>query len=288
MEIAGGIAVRLVLCLAALLMLLTHPQQCAYAAAGALRIWGMDVVPSLYPYMVLCRLSASLLLKTRLPPAVVVSALGLLGGSPSGAAALSVYDDADRIPSRLYRPLAVLCGGVSPMFLLQTVHCWGFDHSFCLRLLLVHAAGAFVTATLTLLHAPYSKQMGDQTHIRCVQQDAVTQSIHGILSIGACIMLFSVCAESVSIILPWMADGLRGGLLHAGLEMAGGIRKMAALMLPHSRAGVAISFSAGFSGISIIMQNYLLLDHRQTPLCWLITFALLRALLCAFFACMVF
>ena len=41
-----------------LLSLIVFPQHTSGAAASALRIWGLDVVPSLFPYRVLCRLLA--------------------------------------------------------------------------------------------------------------------------------------------------------------------------------------------------------------------------------------
>jgi len=82
------LAYSIVLC--ALLLL---PGQCAQAAADALAIWGLGVVPSLFPYMVFSRLLCEQIRNTKCPPAVVCVLLGAFGGSPSGAATICAYKD---------------------------------------------------------------------------------------------------------------------------------------------------------------------------------------------------
>lgn len=72
---------KLMLWLAILILILLMPDISSSAARSALGIWGLDVVPSLFPYMVLCRLIADRLRRTSLPAFPVIAVLGLLGGS---------------------------------------------------------------------------------------------------------------------------------------------------------------------------------------------------------------
>ena len=93
-----------------LLSLIVFPQHTSGAAASALRIWGLDVVPSLFPYMVLCRLLSSRLREHDVPAAPVAMLLGLLGGSPSGASVLAAYGS--RLSRKVLLALCALAGFV--------------------------------------------------------------------------------------------------------------------------------------------------------------------------------
>ena len=50
---------RIALCLLMMLVMLLSPQQAGDAARDALSTWALGVVPSLFPYMVLCRMLAA-------------------------------------------------------------------------------------------------------------------------------------------------------------------------------------------------------------------------------------
>lgn len=82
-------------------VMLGAPGAVTAAARDALRVWGLDVAPSLFPYMVFCRLIASRLRQSGMPAMPAAALLGMLGGSPSGAAVVSVYG-----PGREFEPPA--------------------------------------------------------------------------------------------------------------------------------------------------------------------------------------
>ena len=71
-------------------MILCFPGTTISASQSALSIWARDIVPSLFPYMVLCKMTAQRLRSARFPAAPLAALLGCMGGSPSGAAMLSV------------------------------------------------------------------------------------------------------------------------------------------------------------------------------------------------------
>ena len=101
---------RIAYCLLMMLVMLLFPGSTGEAARSALQTWVLSVVPSLFPYMVLCRMLASQLAGSRLPPALLVAALGLAGGSPSGAATLSGYARSGRLRRDALLPLFSACG----------------------------------------------------------------------------------------------------------------------------------------------------------------------------------
>ena len=81
-------------------VMLGAPGAVTEAARDALRVWGLDVAPSLFPYMVFCRLIASRLRQSGMPAMPAAALLGMLGGSPSGAAVVSVYGRAGNLSRR--------------------------------------------------------------------------------------------------------------------------------------------------------------------------------------------
>ena len=102
--------------LVVLLSLIAFPQHASGAAASALRIWGLDVVPSLFPYMVFCRMLSARLREHDVPAAPVAALLGLLGGSPSGATVIAAYGSC--LSKRALLTLCAMTGTISPMFTL--------------------------------------------------------------------------------------------------------------------------------------------------------------------------
>lgn len=82
-------------------------------------------MPSLFPYMVLCKTLSSRLKKSRIPSVPLVLTLGLLGGSPSGAAMISAASDT--MSRRQCVFLSALTGTISPMFFLSTLRTMGIQ-----------------------------------------------------------------------------------------------------------------------------------------------------------------
>ena len=95
-------------------LILRFPDLAIKSAREAIFVWGRDIVPSLFPYMVLCKTLSSRLKKSRIPSVPLVLTLGLLGGSPSGAAMISAASDT--MSRRQCVFLSALTGTISPMF----------------------------------------------------------------------------------------------------------------------------------------------------------------------------
>lgn len=259
--------------------MLLFPQLCVASAGEALRIWALDVVPSLFPYMVLCRMIAGRLSAAGIPAVLSVSVLGLLGGSPSGACALSVCAREGRLSSRALHVLAALCGTTSPMFFLGTVARWTGDAALARKLLVAHMIGAGYAALVVLaLSALHPKGLiTAKPPARADSDNPIMQSVDAVLGVGGCILFFSVLAALVSKVLPASLEPYRP-MLHAALETAGGTHALLASSRPLQTKAILCAALGAFGGFSILTQNALFLRPLGLPMRRLILYGLLRAM----------
>ena len=260
-----------------LFLLLSRPNQAASAARKALSVWGLDVAPSLFPYMVYCRFTAKALQKSGLPAAPVCTLLGLLGGSPSGAAVLAAY--APGLSRKTLLRLAALTGTLSPMFFRSTLRIWTGNAPLCRLLLAAHFFGAAFAALCAGLLPDRKIPV---SAVQTASGDALSESIQSILRVGGCIVFFSVTAAGLCSFLPGLPP-LAGALLHAVLEVSGGLHGLCQLPLSAFQRALLLSACVGFSGLSILTQNAFFLRPLGVRLRELIFLACLRALASCFF-----
>ena len=266
-----------------LLAMLAFPEHAAQAARSALTIWGLDVAPSLFPYMVLCRTLSSRLNGKRIPAHCVASALGMLGGSPSGAAALSSCAKKEKLTHERILCIAALTGTLSPMFLLSTVREWTKDGHMCRMLLAAHLLGALFAYAVTRLY------LGKPALSPCdaiadrdsgMPANPIVESVQAILSVGGCIVFFSVLASTLTVLCPGLSQGVTA-ILHAVMEAAGGMRALAFSPFERRTQAVLMAAASGFSGLSILSQNLIFLRPHGVNMRHLIALAILRAIGCA-------
>lgn len=253
--------------------LLLWPGQCAQAASEALSIWGLSVVPSLFPYMVFSRLLCAKIKNTRCPPALVCMLLGSLGGSPSGAATICAYQE--RLSERTILALSALTGTISPMFFLGTLSSFTCNPILCQNLLLAQTAGAVLAALCARLFPP--SQSLSPKHNPSDEKAPLAQSIDAVLQIGGSIICFSVVASLLSL-LP-LPKAL-APMLHALLEISGGAYAIIRFPFHKTLQAVLLAFFSGFGGLCILSQNLLFLKPLVSAPC-LLALSLLRATLSA-------
>lgn len=266
--------------LAVLILLLLFPAVCAQCAKDALIVWGMHVVPSLFPYMIFCKMLAAQLKNTSIPPVAVCIMLGMLGGSPSGAGMISSY--AHRLSPKAICCLAALTGVVSPMFFLGSVSAWTGNKLLSQKLVVSQTIGSFSLSAI-LFHLPVEKFFTYNTvfHAHDQENSVLTQCIDAILRIGSCIICFSVVAGYMEILLPAIHPKFRA-FLHGLLEISGGIHAMTNAFADSPVLDILLAFTAGFSGFSIIAQNLFFLKPLGVNLPLLSLISLSRAFLSAF------
>ena len=277
------VLMSIVLSLAVLLSLIVFPQHTSGAAASALRIWGLDVVPSLFPYMVFCRLLSVRLRERDVPAAPVAALLGLLGGSPSGASVIAAYGD--RLSRRALLALCALTGTISPMFTLGTILTWTQSAALCRLLLLCHLLGA-ACAGGVVFWACRDESPAVSSSASSPPAHPMAQSIDAILQVGGCIICYSVLASLLRL-FPLLSDGT-GAILHGLLEISGGVHALCAAAIPGKLRAVCLSALCGFSGFSILSQNHAFLAPLGVRMTQLIAFALVRALFAGCFMALLY
>ena len=258
--------------LVVLLSLIAFPQHASGAAASALRIWGLDVVPSLFPYMVFCRMLSARLREHDVPAAPVAALLGLLGGSPSGASVIAAYGS--RLSRKVLLALCALTGTISPMFTLGTVQAWTQNTVLCRLLLLCHLLGA-ACAGGVVFWACKDESPAVSASAPSAPVNPMAQSIDAILHVGGCIICYSVLASLLRL-LPMLSDST-GAVVHGLLEVSGGVHALCTAAIPGKLRAVFLSMLCGFSGFSILSQNHAFLAPLGVRMTQLIAFALLRA-----------
>lgn len=265
--------------------ILIFPGECSSAARQAMTIWGRDVVPSLFPFMVLCRMVSSKLSTLDIPASASIIVLGLIGGSPSGAAAMQAFSGHTGSSHSLKKidilPLCALTGTISPMFFLGSLSSWLGEPATSLRIMASHYGGAVMCALLLRFFIPKMRADLDTGIIEATVADdsPIRQSVDAILHVGGCIIFYSVAAAMVQILLP-LSDA-SSAAIHAFLEAAGGMHALSGLRIADNVTSVLLAFSSGFSGLSILSQNLMFVRAFGVKLRHLIAIGILRGLFSA-------
>lgn len=240
-----------------------------------MRVWAVHVIPSLFPYMIMCRLLADEMKKKNISAYLSVPILGFLGGSPSGASVLAGYGG--HIHQRKLHALCALTGTISPMFFLSTVSGWLNDPRLGKLLLLSNAFAAFISS---LVVYALSRRYSEKHSVVFKQnttasENPLLQTITAILTVGGNIVLFSVIAGYLSVI-NWIPRHIYA-LLHALLEAAGGVYALTQTPMNAQMRAVIISAATGFGGCSILFQNLSFLSSCGIKLRHLVIYGTIRA-----------
>lgn len=263
------------------------PKECSFAARQALSIWGHDVVPTLFPFMVLCRMLSTKLRTCRMPARPAVIILGLIGGSPTGAAALSLFGNSNErsgIQSSDILPLCVLTGTMGPVFFLSSLSSWLGNCRIPTLVMGAHYGGAMLSALLVGFCIPHSRRSAETTFIQTEGNDSpIMQSVDAILHVGGCIIFYSVAASMLEKLLP--RSGLFCAIVHCCLEAAGGMHALIQTGIQERILCILLACASGFSGLSILSQNLMFLSPLGVKMHHLMIFGCLRALLSALLVC---
>ena len=257
-------------------MILCFPGTTISASQSALSIWAWDIVPSLFPYMVLCKMTAQRLRSARFPAAPLAALLGCMGGSPSGAAMLSV-SSGGMAQSQLYA-LCALTGTISPMFFVGTLHAWGVAQKTCLCLLAAHGLGALSAFVCVRRLSPVREKVAARETPEKANGNPITDSVFSVLGVGGCIVFFSVAAACIRILFPFLPE-TGCAYLQSVLEIAGGMRLLIQTSSASFARDVSMAVLTGFGGLSILTQNHLFLQVCGVTQGRLLCLALLLALM---------
>ena len=258
-------------------LILSSPEHSYNAAVQAIRVWGLDVVPSLFPYMVLCQSLASQLKQKPALFSYFTPILGLLGGSPAGSAALAQTHSISCASHRRLLGLCALCGTISPMFFLGPISSWLNSHVAGRQLLAAHWIAAFLSSFCVKRFFP-DVPLEKQTYPAAQSENTnpISRSVNSVLSVGGCIVFYSAAASSVCSTLPFMSDVHRA-VLWAVAEVSGGLKALCECSLPAGTKLILCAAVSGFSGLSILTQNLVFLRPLGIRMKQLIYLGLIRA-----------
>ncbi len=246
-----------------LMLISMNPASALQAAAQSLNAWLNSVAPSLLPFLIvmpaltceetcalLSRVSGGFLRFFRLPKnAAGAILIGLLSGSPAGAAALTNVKPEKDDPDGAFVRAAWMASGASSAFLLSGIAVGMLNMPEVGIVLLRSQLGAVLLGAL-LLRPVGRGTAAFPAHAPRPQQSGVLSAMMTLLSIGGYMALFSVLARQISQII---SPELETPLL-ALMEMSGGCQSLAIFDAPLHLKLPLISAAACFGGISVCAQ----------------------------------
>lgn len=247
-----------------LLLIMYSPAAAADAAFQALRSWALSVAPSLLPFLIAvpaltseetCRLlekvSKRLLHALRLPKNCCGALLiGLLSGSPAGAAALSAIRREKDDPNGCFVRAALLSSGASCAFLLSGISV-GMLNAPETGFILLRSQLAAVFVCALLLRKIGSDRLSSACIGTAQTQSPILSAMLTLLNIGGYMTFFAVLTRQLSLLLRAAAELP----LRCVMELSLGCQSLAELNVPLDAKLPLISAVSCFGGISVYIQS---------------------------------
>jgi len=269
-------AATLTVCFLAVLLLVYEPYA-SEAVRDTLALFVHRVLPPLFPYMVIARLTVSFDLLApfgrrmrlnrlfRLPDcAASVILTGLLCGFPVGAAGACTLHEQGRISSGAAGRLTALSANAGPAFVMGTVAALWNSGRYGVFLWLVQTMSAVLIAGIaarTCRVEEPSEKTGELPAAGTFSGEmcrAVSESASACLCVCAYIVFFRVTAVLLSRLIPAMAP-----VFSVLFEFSTGCADGASI---GGYAGIFMTgFAVGSAGLSVMMQNYNFIGRRGIP-----------------------
>lgn len=270
---------RIAGCLFVMVMTFSFPQAVQSSVRDALITYAHDVIPTLYPYMVLTTTIAESLQESKHVPLWMAVLLGMLGGTPSGFSMLSFLYNQRAVNRRRLYTVSILLGTISPMFLFHTVKSWFGNKTFIILLMISHYSGAVLSSVV--IHRLMRKDTSVIKNCSSItiteKASPITSCVSSVLNIGGCLVFFSVISVLFEIVFP-TANKLWAAFIHSVLEISGGLKALSACFSDYPKiTGIIAAACCGFSGISMISQSHLFMKSFGISVTRLLLFGLLRA-----------
>ena len=258
-------------CASALFALLLIPMSASAveAAAEGLRLFALDVVPSLFPFLVCshCLLNSQTPAFGNARVRIVASPLlAALCGTPSAALMLNGYLCADAALASVY---CAALNQAGPVFIVSALS-YRFlgSGAYALPLAVSHYAPSLVAALVIGLrfgNELFAGRTAPQTARRSmlsVFSASLSDSVSVMLRIGGMIVFFRVlCAEAGELVSDLHIPPLIEKTLMGMLEMTNGLK---AVSTERTRLSLSLcAFLLSFGGVCIFMQSKLVFDRLK-------------------------
>ena len=246
-------------------LLLAFPGPALEAALEAMELWARAFAPALFPFFAvtpaLCCPEAAALYERALGRvmealfgcpgrAAAPLAVGLMAGSPAGAAALSRVKDS-MTGAQATRAL-LLSAGLSPAFLVSSLGGAMLGNPALGAVLLRSQIGAVLLGGLLLKRAFGGRQepiCGDSPAVQR-QTPPLRGAVLGVLTVCGWMVTFGVLNQFIALAFPGL-----GPVLLPFLEITGGCWQIAAYPLPAQIRLALLGFFCGMGGLAVFLQN---------------------------------
>ena len=253
-----------------LTFLLCDPAGAAEAARGAMRVWAESVAPALFPFMAVLPLltgveARQLYMRAMTRPmramfalpgqAAAAVSVALLSGSPAGAIACAHVADSMR-PSE-FRRMALMCCGMSPVYLISGIGVsliGGQKTGFLLagsQLAAQLISGIFLRFLPERAEKP--PKAGGFLHPNRLQrmENPLRAAAVNLMQVAGYMALFAVIARFTGNLLGETA----GKFALMALDLPGGAAIAAELDIPFPAKMALLGGMSGFGGVCLAAQN---------------------------------
>ena len=267
------------LVLFAITLFIISPKACMQSTLRGIRVWGLNVVPALFPFFILTRIIITLN-QTSIPTldkfttkcfrtqnAGLVYFLSLLSGYPVGAKMISSYYQSGAIDKATATKMFGFCSTSGPMFIIGTIGSGVFGDARVGYILLIgHIVGSFLNGLFYRGKFTPINQF-KTTLTKSNLNDIMYDSINSILMVGGYIVFSSVIIEllTISNILPTLATLIckitpfdyhaTYSVLCGLVEITNGLIMLGGAEIALNTKIILSSIIIAFSGICIMLQS---------------------------------
>lgn len=258
---------KLLLCVAFLLMLVLNPEQASASAKEGFNISMYLVLPSLFPFAVI---SSYICSNFSLPnfltkslselfsisrQSVPLLVFGIVSGYPVGAGLIADAVKDKRISVKEAEHLLPFANAAGPLFLTSVAGAgmFGSIHIGCF-LYATHLLSILIVLLLSKPFAPQKSRPENTFLKRTPLIRCIDKSMSAMLNVMGCIAFFSVLTRMLSETIILKGFPLLSAILKGFAELTTGLNRLALCDLPLRLKISITSFLCGFSGLCILLQ----------------------------------
>lgn len=260
------------------LNLILYSDKMTAAALNGLNTWFTLLIPSLFPFMIISSwLSFGINNKKNILDKITYKLFGLpsyclsifiisfLSGYPVGAKIISSMYHNQTISSDTSEHLLSFCNNPGIIFIISAVSSTMLsDRYSSLFFIIVCIISSLFTGIMynIFFHSNGIDNPHCSTSKSTTIPEAISSAITSILTVGACIIFFSVVKEAVTICIS-IHNPLYSSILGGALEFSSGIVSLSKLPLPKKTIYPIISAILCFGGFSVHMQTFALIGKSK-------------------------
>lgn len=244
------------------------------AAYNTLMLWFNTVIPSLFPFMVISSwldfnvhthktIADKITLKLFGVPSTLIPVfiIGTISGYPTGARLISELYTNKRISKDTAEHLLAFCNNAGTVFIVSAVASSMLNDRFAgVFFVTITAFSAMITGIVYNLIFPAVDYSYYSTSASLVNQastsigEAIMSAVKAILTVGGCMVFFSVITEAVTGLIPDISS-LHYGIVSGIFEFTRGISLIAVVNCNKQFSYAIIAGLLSWGGLSVHLQT---------------------------------